>query len=305
MARINVYAASALDRVAHLRADDAWLAARRADPKSRYVAMWRGLCLVRGDDPPRAALMPPADIAAIVPGEATVALLGVNDGAAHFAVDLSDHDSDPAADALAGRGTFRDLRAVGGLMPAHEASLLAHARGLMYWHARHRFCGVCGSPADSREAGHLRVCANAACAAQHFPRTDPAVIMTVSDGERCLLGRKAEWPSGMYSALAGFVEPGESLEGAVAREVREEVGIEVRDIRYHSSQPWPFPASLMLGFHATAVTTGITVNRDELEDARWFHRGELLRKTRGFRLPRSDSIARCLVEDWIAGAAGG
>ena len=178
---------------------------------------------------------------------------------------------------------------------------MAHARGLIYWHQRHRFCSLCGSPAEIRDAGHMRRCGNADCAAEHFPRTDPAVIMLVADGDRCLMGRQAEWPTGLYSTLAGFVEPGESLEEAVAREIWEEAGITVRDVRYHSSQPWPFPASLMLGFYATATSTEISLNRDELDDARWFHRNDLRNPGEGMRLPRQTSISRRLLDDWLAG----
>ncbi len=305
MTRINVYAGATLDRVAPRRGDSAWLSDCRADPRSRYVALWRGLCLVRGDDPPRAALLAASDIAPIVDDGALIILLGIEDGVAHFAVDLSRHEDDPAAGPLSGQGTFSDLREIGGLMPAPEAAMLAHARGLMNWHARHLHCGACGSPTETREAGHLRVCGDPACASQHFPRTDPAVIMVVSDGDRCLLGRQADWPAGTYSCLAGFVEPGESLEEAVAREVREEVGIEICDVRYHSSQPWPFPASVMLGFHARAVTTELVVNYDELEDAAWFDRDFLRHPPEGFRLPRPVSISRLLLDDWLAGAAGG
>ncbi len=305
MPRINVYAGGALDRVAHLRGDAAWLAARRDDPRSRYVALWHGHCMVHGDDPPRAALLAPQALGDVVDGAPLVALLGVDGASAYFAVDLSHHDDDPAEGALTGHGAFRDLRTVGGLMPATEAAMLAHARGLMSWHARHLFCGACGSPTEVREAGHLRVCVDAACATQHFPRTDPTVIVVVAHGECCLLGRQSKWPPGLYSCLAGFVEPGESLEEAVAREVKEEAGVGVTDVRYQSSQPWPFPASLMIGFHATATTTELRVNRDELEDARWFRRDELLAPTEGVRLPRADSIARRLVDDWLAGASPG
>jgi len=180
--------------------------------------------------------------------------------------------------------------------------MLAYARGILHWHRQTRFCGVCGSPTELREAGHLRVCTNPACAAHHFPRTDPAVIMLVSRGDRCLLGRKSEWPDGMYSTLAGFVEPGESLENAVAREVMEETGVAISNIRYHSSQPWPFPASLMLGFYATAETEEINYDPAELEHARWFTRAELADGGAGIRhRPRSDSIARRLIETWVAG----
>ena len=299
MTHVNVYAGSNLDRMANLRTDEAWLTARRGDPETRYVALWRGLCLVEGDEAPNPVLLPAGVIREAMPAGAPVVLLGLADAAARFAVDLSDHADDPGAGPLAGRGAFRDLRDVGRLMSAPDAALLAHARGVMNWHRRHRFCGVCGAATELREAGYLRVCADAACAAQHFPRTDPAIIVLVSDGERCLLGRGPDWPQGLYSTLAGFVEPGESLEEAVAREIKEEAGIDVRDVRYHSSQPWPFPASLMLGFHAVAATTALIVDRDELDDARWFHRDELLNPSAGARLPRVDSIARQLVEHWL------
>src|SRR5262249_47246584 len=153
---------------------------------------------------------------------------------------------------------------------------------------------VCGSATESVDAGHVRRCSNAACATQHFPRTDPAVIMLVTDGDRALLGRQRSWPAGQHSTLAGFVEPGESLEDAVAREVFEETGIRVAEVRYHSSQPWPFPSSIMLGFTAKALTTEITIDPDEIEAAAWFDRRFLLNPPDDdeFRLPRRDSIAR-------------
>src|SRR5262249_4560440 len=154
-------------------------------------------------------------------------------------------------------------------------SLLAYARGLMHWHARHGFCGVCGSRTESASAGHVRKCTNPDCGASHFPRTDPAVIMLVHDGDKALLGRQKVWPQGMYSTLAGFVEPGESLEETVRREVYEETGIAVGEVVYHSSQPWPFPASLMIGFHAEARSRTINRVDSELEDAGWFSRAEL------------------------------
>ena len=302
MSRINVYAGGVLDRAAPLRADEAWVEARLADPQGRYVAVWRGRNLVEGDDPPRAVMLPREAIAAEITEDTPVVLLGTDGDMPYFAVGLPDGVGDPTRGALAGYGGFRDLREFGGLIPAPEASLLAHARGLMYWHRRHRFCGVCGSPATIREAGHVRRCGDGACGVEHFPRTDPAVIMLVSDGDNCLLGRQADWPAGLYSTLAGFVEPGESLEEAVAREIREESGVTVRDVRYHSSQPWPFPASLMLGFYATAVNAAVSVNRDELDDARWFHRDDLLDPGDGIRLPRGDSISRRLVDDWLDGS---
>jgi NAD+ diphosphatase len=205
---------------------------------------------------------------------------------------------------------FADLRQIGPRIERQEGALLALARAMMFWHSRHRYCGLCGSPTRSEEAGHVRRCTNALCSAMHFPRTDPAVIMLVTNGDRALMGRSKNFVPGMYSTLAGFVEPGESLEMAVAREVREETGIDIGPVHYHSSQPWPFPANIMLGFHAEALTTEITVDYGELEDARWYERNWLLSHVDddSFRLPRLDSIARRLIGDWLHGnieGAGG
>jgi NAD+ diphosphatase len=189
-----------------------------------------------------------------------------------------------------------------GLLAPDDAAVLAHARGLMHWRVRHRFCGVCGGGCEPRSAGHAMVCTQ--CNAQHFPRTDPAVIMLVHKGDRCVLGHSQRFPTlTMYSTLAGFVEPGESLEEAVAREVLEESAIRVGRVSYHSSQPWPFPASIMLGFYAEALSEEITIDPTELRDARWFTRAELRDHERhGFSLPRRDSIARRLIEDWMDAA---
>jgi len=190
------------------------------------------------------------------------------------------------------------------MVDREQGSLLAYARGMLTWHRRHLFCGLCGSPTESQEAGHLRACTDPECAQHHFPRTDPAVIMLVARGDKCLLGRQAAWPPNVYSTLAGFVEPGESLEAAVAREVFEESAIRVANVRYHSSQPWPFPTSLMLGFDAEALNDDIIVNKDELEDVRWFSRdwikAKLAEGAEDFALPREVSIARQLINDWLA-----
>jgi NAD+ diphosphatase len=234
-----------------------------------------------------------------------VIFLGLNGARAYMALDLSSLDAPESHPELAGRGAFRDLREVGPLMGRSEAAILAYARGTTHWHRRHGFCGVCGSATRSRSGGHVRVCTNTDCGAQHFPRTDPAVIMLVHDGgERCVLGRQKIWLPGMHSTLAGFVEPGESLEESVAREIKEEVGLDLdlAQIAYHSSQPWPFPSSLMLGFHARCQYGPRTVDPRELESARWATREELRQSPEddSFRLPRKDSIARRLIEDWLA-----
>lgn len=302
----NFYAESGLDRVTHLRADAAWVSARLADPRSRLVPVWRSHNLFRPAGAGPAATPAPLiatveEIGHLLNGGEPVVLLGLLEEVAHFAIDLSHLDEAAAASALAARGEFADLRRHGALLEHREGAILAYARGILHWHRRHRFCGVCGSPAVSAQAGHLRVCTNPDCKTQHFPRTDPAVIMLVSHGERCLLGRQKAWPPGMHSTLAGFVEPGESFEEAVAREVLEETGVRVEAVRYHSSQPWPFPASIMVGFHAEAASSALAVNRAELEDARWFSRAELLAspENESFRLPRRDSIARRLIEGWL------
>jgi NAD+ diphosphatase len=217
-----------------------------------------------------------------------------------FAVDMSEAE-DPLPLLPDGLGSFVDLRAVGGgRLPQTDASLLAHARGLMHWRTKTRFCGVCGEACEPRTAGHMLACT--ACGTQHFPRTDPAVIMLVHREDRILLGHSTRFPSTrMYSTLAGFVEPGESLEEAVRREVLEEVGVEVGAVHYHSSQPWPFPANIMLGFYGEALTERITIDPTELADARWFTRDELRDPdAHDFKLPRGDSIAWHLIEDWLA-----
>jgi NAD+ diphosphatase len=211
------------------------------------------------------------------------------------------HADDPLPLLPEGMGAFTDLRQVAGLLPPGEASVLAHARGLMHWRTKHRFCGICGSRCEARSAGHVMVCQG--CGAQHFPRTDPAVIMLVVRGDSCLLGHSHRFPSvTMYSTLAGFVEPGESLEDAVAREVLEETGVRVQDSEYHSSQPWPFPSSLMIGFTARATADAAPRADEELEDVRWFTREEIASGTPG--LPPPQSVSFRLIEDWYdSGAA--
>ncbi len=318
----NYYAAPGFERAGLRRRDTAWILERLADPASLFVPVWRNQNLVveiEGGEP-RAAVLGWAGVVPVIGdrvaeeqfGRGELVFIGVVEERAHFALDLSAvaapldmlHSPALAASGIEGAALrFADLRQLGGRLDRREAALLALARAMLYWHARHRFCGLCGSPTRSEEAGHMRRCTDPACATMHFPRTDPAVIMLVTQGERALMGRSRHFPPGMYSTLAGFVEPGESLEEAVAREVREESGIEVGAVDYHSSQPWPFPANVMLGFHAHALTTEITVDFSELEDVRWVERGWLLAHTDDdtFRLPRRDSIARRLVEDWLHG----
>lgn len=298
--RPNAYTGSPLDRASALRDDAAWLAAALDDPESLWAPVWRGRNLVRdgGADGPEAVFLTAAAAQAVRLAGGPWALLGLLREHPLFAVDASAAE-DPAPllpDALGG---FAELRSLAGLLPPGEAAILAHARGLMHWRARHSFCANCGARTEPRSAGNTTLCPS--CGTQHFPRTDPAVIMLVTRGERALLGHSVRFPSAtMYSTLAGFVEPGESLEEAVAREVREETGVRVGRVTYHSSQPWPFPASIMLGFYAEALTEAITIDGSELADARWFTRTQVRTPERhGFSTPRRDSIASRLIEDWV------
>ena len=301
--RPNAYTGSPLDRASAQRDDEAWIEARLSDPSSLFVPTWRARSLLRDVEAgaPQAVFLDGGAAEAVRMAGGPWAFLGLWRERAIFAVDVSASD-DPLPLLPSGLGGFADLRAVAGLLPAGDASLLAHARGLMHWRTRHRFCGVCGAACVPRSAGNALQCTS--CQAQHFPRTDPAVIMLVVNGDACLLGQSHRFPNvTMYSTLAGFVEPGESLEEAVAREVAEETSVKVREVRYHSSQPWPFPSSIMLGFYAEAETTAIRIDPAELKDARWFTRAELREpEAHGFSLPRVDSIARRLIEDWIAAA---
>jgi NAD+ diphosphatase len=214
-------------------------------------------------------------------------------------------DASAEADALPAGTRFEELRPLLAQLPEDQAAILTCARALMVWRSRHRHCGLCGAPTVARHAGHSLVCSSSECGAEFFPRIDPAVIVLVSDGEQVLLGRQAGWPPGRYSALAGFVEPGESLEDAVVREVREETGAQVTQLRYFASQPWPFPASLMIGFHAAAGSESRLepiVLDGELEHARWYRPAELAADPA--ILPPSHSIARRLLESWYAGMTG-
>ncbi|HEX3536982.1 MAG TPA: NAD(+) diphosphatase [Stellaceae bacterium] len=317
----NYYAAPGFDRAGLRRRDSEWLRSAAAHSASVFVPVWRNQNLVIevDDGEPRAAILTVAAATALygdveerlATGE--LVLLGVVDQRAHFALDVSGLDAplemlrSPALEAAgieAAEVRFADLRQLAGRLERQEGALLALARAMAFWHSRHRFCGVCGAPTRSEEAGYMRRCTDPACKTMHFPRTDPAVIMLVTDGDRALLGHNKNFPlPGMYSTLAGFVEPGEALEDAVAREVREETAIGVGAVHYHSSQPWPFPANIMLGFYAEAATTEISLDDGELADARWFERDWLLSHTDDdeFRLPRLDSIARRMIEDWLHG----
>ncbi|NUU21472.1 MAG: NAD(+) diphosphatase [Streptomycetaceae bacterium] len=280
------------DRAAEHRLDEAWLAAAWEAAGSRVLVIQQGKVhwtdgAADGSDP-ALVLHAPADVP---DGERY--FLGVDpDGVAYFAV--AAEALPEGVDAQVGH-----LYTLGSVLGERDAGLLVHAFGLENWHRTHKFCARCGQPTEAVAAGHVRKCD--ACGAEHFPRTDPAVIMLVVDPlDRALLGRQPSWPEKRFSTLAGFVEPGESLRQAVAREVAEEVGARVADVTYIDSQPWPFPSSLMLGFHATAVDDRIDVDGNEIAEARWFTREELRAAVDAgeILLPGTISISRHLIELW-------
>ncbi len=298
MQQRNILAGPYADRAAHLRKDPAWFANALADERSRYLPVWNSRNLIVDGGTPRAALL---ELSAVPEGrrnDGDLILLGRYGDTNVFAYEIESTEAPPLGENM----RFEDLRLLASILSPSEAGLLGYARGMVLWRARHRFCGICGAATLGARGGHVLICTNPACRHEQFPRTDPAVIVLVSDGERALLGRQASWPVGRYSTIAGFVEPGESLEDAVAREVFEETGIEVDQIEYHSSQPWPFPSSLMLGFTAHALTTQILRRDDELEDAQWFTRADL---ASGRPLvPPGVSISFRLIEHWFDAGGG-
>jgi NAD+ diphosphatase len=300
----NVFANSPLDRASHRRVDKEWLAAAFADKRSLFMPVWKLMpFLIKGREGKHEAGWITSELALALmrPGTTTI-FLGINNDIAHFAIDVSTMPDPAAHGALAGLGTFADLRTVAEEIDIGDAAILAQAKSVIDWHQRHGYCANCGNATTLADAGYKRTCE--ACNTEHFPRTDPVVIMLALNGDACLLGRQAKWPNGFFSALAGFVEPGETIEEAVAREVLEEAGVKIGEVLFHSTQPWPYPSSLMIGCYARALTTEIRLEQDELSEARWFTRAEVRdaiqrRGTPELRLPPPLAIAHQLVKSWI------
>ena len=297
---VNTYAGNDLDRRSDLRLDAEWLAARRAEAATQVVALWNGQPLLKEREGGLELVRLEPEIGFRLAGaDDNVLFLGVDGDTAVFAVDLPG-DADPAAGPLQGRGKFTDLRMAGGQMTAQDAGIAATAKGLFEWKRRHGFCSACGQPSQVAEAGWKRVCP--ACKTEHFPRTDPVTIMLPAFRDQCLLGRQAVWPKGRFSCLAGFMEPGESIEAACAREVKEEAGLTVVQVRYHSSQPWPFPSNLMIGLVVEVSDQNATPDQTELEEVRWFSRDEMKQllngEIEGLGVPPAFAVAHQLMKAW-------
>jgi NAD+ diphosphatase len=276
-----------LDRAGDRRTDPAWLAAQRT--VGLFLPLWQNKPLVIDG---RAGFLPwRTDWQ-----DGTCVFLGLDENQPLFAIDIAG-ESEPALEG----GRFQDMRASAFVLPAADTAMAGQAKALIDWHRRHGFCPNCGSPTQICDGGYRRLCPD--CAAEHFPRTDPVVIMLPVLDNACLVGRNARFAGGLYSAFAGFVEPGETMEDAVRRELREEVNLAVGAIRYHASQPWPFPSSLMLGCYAEALERDFRIDGNEIADARWLTKDEVRNRLADtvqddLKLPVTIAIAHHLIRDW-------
>ena len=281
-----------LDRADYLRTDSAALEALRTGPTARFVAFsdLRAIVDLSSGQPELLWFAAPQ-----IPADVPWIFLGLHNNEPRFAVAVPPDTPLP--------GELMDLRPAAAQIPHGSAAILGQARALLSWHSRHQHCAVYGVNTKPAKGGYQRICESEACKAEHFPRTDPVVIMLVVDGDRCLLGRQSRFPAGFYSSLAGFIEPGESVEEAVTREVYEEAGVRVGRVRYVASQPWPFPSSLMIGCFAEATSTEIRIDTTELEDAKWFTKAEVRAALSGngpFNCSPPFAIAHNLLQAWAA-----
>lgn len=307
MVQVNMFSGSPLDRSANNRPDSEWLTNKRIAGDTKFLAMWQLRPLMRVEDPLKIRWLPRQFIEEFVEKGGNEVFLGMENGCAHFAVDIS-LAGDKKVDApFKELGKWIDVRSAAASGIATEAAILAQARSMLDWHSRCGFCPSCGVHTKSGDAGYSRKCISEACGATQFPRTDPVVIMLVTEGDNCLLGRQKMFAPLSYSALAGFIEPGESIEEGVRREVIEEAGIRVGNVRYISSQPWPFPSSLMIGCIGDAISKDIKVDPNELEEAKWFTKVEVAKMVENWgdqtklRMPAPLAIAHQLARAWLRG----
>ena len=289
------FSGNPLNRASESRTDPAWIAARRAE--SLMIPVWRNQVFVRNAG---AVFLKPGPWEKLAAPEAVCVFLGLDGAQPLFALDISAVEN-PRTGPLAGLGEFLEMRPAAFLLPDRDTAILGQAKALIDWHQRHRFCPNCAAATQLRDGGYRRVCP--ACAAEHFPRTDPVVIMLPTHQDHCLVGRNTRFPPALYSAFAGFIEPGEMVEEAVARELREEVALKIGAVRYHASQPWPFPSSLMIGCYADALSRDFQIDGKEIEAARWMDRHEVRaclggKIEDGIALPIPIAIAHHLIKDW-------
>ena len=293
-----------LDRASDKRSDAAFLAGRRRDPTTLITPLWRLQPFLLGPDSrmsAEAGFLRPEVAWGLAPPDAISIFLGLDGERACFALDISTADDPANSGALAGLGHFRDMRSAAALLPAKDTAILGLAKALIDWHQRHGFCPRCGAPTLLVEGGWRRDCS--ACKTEHFPRTDPVVIMLATHSDSCLVGRGKNFPARMFSALAGFVEPGETIEDAVRRELFEEAGVKAGAVTYFTTQPWPFPSSLMIGCYAEAESRDIRIDDNELAEARWLDRATARALLAGERaadyfIPPSIAIAHHLIRHW-------
>jgi len=302
------FAGNPLNRASEKRTDTNWIESKRRDPSSLIFPMWRLQPFLLGSE--KAA--PPLDLCLVNPeiadslglDDAISVFLGLDGEQAVFALDISEIANPTKTGPLAGLGHFRDARMAGSMVSIEHAAIIAQAKAMIDWHQRHGFCPKCGTPTKIMDAGYRRLCGE--CKAEHFPRVDPVVIMLATHEEACLVGRGKLFPSGMFSALAGFVEPGETIEEAVRRELMEEASVKVGEVTYYATQPWPFPSSLMIGCFAKAESRDVKADESELAEVRWVERSvarELIEGKRmdGIQVPPPIAIAHHLIRAWALG----
>lgn len=299
---MNTFAGNPLDRASDRRTNAEWLAEQLASPESLGLVMWNGRPFVEPgkDGGLQIAYLPAKLVGELAGGQERLLFMGLWKDTAIFAVDI-EGAADPSEGQLQGLGKFEELRAIALKVPDADAAILATAKSMFEWRRRHKHCAACGEPSQAVDGGWKRRCP--VCEAEHFPRTDPVVIMLPYHGDRCMLGRQEAWPKGMFSALAGFLEPGESIEEACARELNEEAGLHAVRVRYHSTQPWPYPSSLMIGLIAEVEDEEGAPDQTELSEVRWFTRDEarelLAGELEGVAAPGRLAIAHQLIKAWV------
>jgi NAD+ diphosphatase len=302
------FAGSPLNRASEKRTDPNWIESKRRDPSSLVLPMWRLEPFLlepeKSGVPLELGLLRPGIVDSLAGAGAPCIFLGLDGDRAVFALDISEADDPANVGPLAALGYFRDARMAAQVVSTKDAAIIGQAKALIDWHQRHGFCPRCGAPTKMMDAGYRRLCGK--CNAEHFPRVDPVVIMLATDGEACLVGRGKQFPPGMFSALAGFVEPGETIEEAVRRELMEEASLKVGEVNYYATQPWPFPSSLMIGCFAKAESRDTKVDENELAEVRWIERSlarELIdgKQVEGLRVPPPIAIAHHLIKTWALG----